>query len=354
MTASTIALQTDEPATMSGEQHSGDVSAPVGYWRVIGFHGTFTAWGLECVRQILLSAGYATHVTSLDHASSDLDDPSVKDRPSVEDGLIKVRVLFGHGPVVVRAGDVPLGTTVFLDAPARPFHELLSSGCDPVVAARVLTATLAPLAEILREDGTLLVLRTVEMDLVATQSAIASHMSGILARPPSSTPACPPIDVSAPVPVLVGQSLALLRQAIIPLANYVVSAARDPIVWPLACFYAGDYLSEQAAPFIEVVGKARIIYYGPYFYLPRGRWRADVQLIVSANMRDKKLAVDVYADGALARHEFKPSQGGLLQVSLQFSVEQADQRIEVRIELLEGTIEGHLGLIQVRLHPIES
>jgi hypothetical protein len=330
---------------MSGELHSDDVSAAVGYWRVIGFPGTFSAWGLECVRQILLSAGYATDVTSLDDAS-----PAVDDVPF--DGDMQVRLLFGHGPVVLQPGIVPLGTTVFLDAPARPFHELLSNGCDPVDAARMLTATLAPVGDILREDGTLLVIRTVEMDLVATQSAIVGHMSGILGHPPVPMPAWPPIDISAPVPILVGQSLALLRQSLIPLANHVVSAARDPIVWPLACFYAGDYLSEQASPFIEVVGKARIIYYGPYFYLPRGRWRADVQLIVSATMRDKKLAVDVYAEGALARHEFKPVQGGLLRVSLQFSVERADQRIEVRVELLEGTIEGHLGLNQVLLHPI--
>ena len=92
--------------------------------------------------------------------------------------------------------------------------------------------------------------------------------------------------------------------------------------------------------------------YGPYLYLPRGRWRADVQLIVSGNMHDKGLAVDVYADVMLARHAFKPAQGGLLQASLPFAVERSQQRIEVRVELLEGAIEGYLGLKQVVLYAI--
>jgi hypothetical protein len=109
----------------------------------------------------------------------------------------------------------------------------------------------------------------------------------------------------------------------------------------------------MASSFIEVVGRARILYYGPYFHFPPGRWRADVQFIVSGNMHDKKLAVDVYSGVGLARQEFKPAQGGLLQASLPFLVAAPQERIEVRVELLEGAIEGYLGLKQVLLHPIE-
>ncbi len=97
-----------------------------------------------------------------------------------------------------------------------------------------------------------------------------------------------------------------------------------------------------------------MLYYGPYFHLPLGRWRADVQIIVSGNLHDKKLAVDVFCGVVLARHQFTPAQGGLLQASLPFIVERAEDRIEVRVELLEGAIEGYLGLKQVFLQPIET
>jgi hypothetical protein len=324
---------------MSDERNAeGDVLTATGVLRVIGFPGSFTAWGLECVRQILESSGYTPLIMPLDQEPRDAEDA--------------VRVLFGHGPVVMQTGIVPSRTIVFLDTPAWPYHELLSNGCHAAEGARVLTATLAPLASVLREDGVLLIQRTSDMDPVAIQAEIISHISTLLALSPA--PACPPIDTSAPVPALVGQALALLRQTVTPLANFVIGSARGPIVLPLTCFYSGDFPNEVASSFIEVVGPARVFYYGPYFHLPRGRWRADVQLIVSGNMHDKRLAVDVVAGIELARHEFKPAQGGLLQASLPFVIERVEERLEVRTWLLEGAIEGYLGLKQVLLWPIES
>jgi hypothetical protein len=334
---------------MNDERNSGggEVQAASGILRVIGFPGSFAAWGLECLRQILQSSGYTTRLMPLD-----LPPPGPHD--TMADTDTAVCVLFGHGPVVVQTGIVPLRTIVFLDAPARSFRELLSNGADPVDAARMLTATLAPLASVLSEDGVLLVQRTVEMDPAATQAAIASHVSAVLTLPSALAAVCPPVGTSEPPPALLGQALTLLRQTVTPLENFVIRRARDPIVWPLACFYSGDYPNELASPFIEVAGRARILYYGPYFYLPCGRWRADVQIIVSGNMHDTKLAVNVYAGEQLARHEFKPAQGGLLQASLPFIVEQTRKQIEVHVLLQEGAIEGYLGLKQVLLHPIES
>jgi hypothetical protein len=330
---------------MSGERNSdgGEVRTAAVCLRVIGFPGSFTAWGLECVRQILESAGYSSQVTPSDQSPDDAGDTSVA-----------VRVLFGHGPVVTQSSTAPTRTIVCLDTPVRPFHELLASGRDAADAARVLTGTLASLGSILREDGVLLIRRTIEMDPVATQSAIARHISGILTLPGEPAPTCPPIDTSAAPPSLAGQALTLLRQTVIPLADFVTGRARDAIVWPLACFYSGDYPNELASSFIEVVGRARMLYYGPYFHLPLGRWRADVQIIVSGNLHDKKLAVDVFCGVVLARHQFTPAQGGLLQASLPFIVERTEDRIEVRVELLEGAIEGYLGLKQVFLHPVET
>jgi hypothetical protein len=328
---------------MSDEQNTGgaEVHGAAGFLRVTGFPGSFSAWGLECVRQILQAGGYASQVLPLDQA------------PQLADGATAdtVGVMFGCGPLVADTGGVPSRTIVFLDAPARAFHERLAEGCDPVDAARMLTATLAPLGSLLREDGVLLVHRTPEMDPAAVQSEIARHISSALRLPPELTPACPLIDVSAPPPALLGQALALLRQTVTPMTNFVTSGVRDPIVWPLASFYSGDYPNELASPFIEVVGPPRVLYYGPYFHLPRGNWRADIQVIASGNMHDKMLAVDVYASTELARHDFKPAQGGLLQASLLFAVDRPQDRIEVRVWLLEGAIEGYLGLKQVLLHP---
>src|ERR1700733_13952896 len=104
---------------MNHEQTAGegDVFAATGVVRVIGFPGTFAAWGLQCVRQILASGGYGAQVMPLDQGPREADDP-----PDA------VRVLFGHGPVVTPTGALPARTLVFLDNPAWPLHELLASG----------------------------------------------------------------------------------------------------------------------------------------------------------------------------------------------------------------------------------
>jgi hypothetical protein len=328
---------------MNGERNTdeGDVLAATGVLWVIGYPGSFTAWGLELIRQILETNGHVVRIMPLDGTP---DDPNTADA---------IRVLFGYGPAAAHTRIEPSQTIAFLDAPAWSLHELILSGCDPVEAARRLTATLAPLAAVLRRDGALLIRRTPNMDPVATQSAIANHISGLLDRPlPAVTP-CPPIDVPEPVPPLGGQARALLRQTVNPLENFVTDSTRDPIVWPLASFHAIDHPNEIAPPFIEVVGPARFLYFGPYFYLPQGRWRADVKIIVSGNMHDKKLAVDVFAGVELVRHEFNPAQGGLLQASLPFVVDRPEASIEVRTTLLEGAIEGFVGLKQVLIQPTE-
>jgi len=318
--------------------------------RVLGFPGAFVAWGVECVRQILASNGYAPQISPLDQVSPDSDDAAA-------DAAVAVHILLGHGPVMTPAGTMAsakLPTIVFLDTPAWPVHELLSSGQDPMDAVRMLTATLAPLAAVLREDGVLLLRRTREMDLSATQSAIASHLSATRPLPSGVLAACATIDTSSPPPQLVGQALSLTRQVLTPLTNLVTGAAHDTLVWPLACFYSGDYPGELASPLMEVVGPARVLYYGPYFHLPRGRWRAEVELFVSGTMRDKMLAIDVFAGEELARRQFRPADGGLLLVSLSFVVDRAEDRLEMRVWLLAGAIEGYLGLRHVSLHPVEG
>jgi hypothetical protein len=326
---------------MTDGQSDGDVTAATGFVRVIGFPGTFSDWGLACVRQILQAGGHTARVLPLDQEPRDPGDPAA------------VPVLFGHGPSVTGTGSAPARTLVFLDHPAWPLHELLARGCEPVEAARTLTATLAPLKAILREDGVLLVRRTPGMDLAATRSLIAAHIAGMPTLPLDPAADCLPIDTSGSVPPVAGQALTLLRQTLTPMADFVTGTTRGAIVWPLASFYSGDHPSELASSFLDVAGPSRVLYYGPYFHLPRGHWRADVQLIVSGNMHDKLLAVDVFSNVELARHEFKPAQGGLLQASLPFVVRRMEERIEVRVQLLEGAIEGHLGLKQVLLHPVD-
>jgi hypothetical protein len=316
--------------------------------RIVGYPIAFTAWGVALVRQILESAGYAVKVVQLGQMPP---DPEVV----ADDTAGTVRIMFGYGPVMTETDlipDRPRQTIVFLDTPANVMHELLAGGCDPMEAARFMTATLAPLASILREEKVLLLDRSSAEDLPAMQTAIAAYLSPVLPLPAEAAPVGAAIG-AGPVPSLVGQALSLTRQMLVPLANIVTGAPHATIVWPLACFYAGDHPNELAPPIVDVVGPARSLYYGPYFYLPRGGWRADIQMFLTRNLPDTTFGVDVAAGTDLVRRKFRPADDGLCELSVPFVIERTEDRIELRIWLLRSAMEGHIGLRQVLLHPVE-
>ena len=303
-------------------------------------------WGIGFVRQLLEEAGKRAVVMPVGQAPP----------PAESDETIQIT--FGYGPMVEGHETVASRrreTVVFLDSTANVMSELLSGGTDPVLAARTMTATLAPLGPILSEKQVLLVDRALAANLSAARGAIASLLSLALPLPTGSPPAAPP---PTPVPglPLEGQALSLHRQTLVPLSDLVTGVASRPIVWPLACFYSGNHLGELAPPVFDVIGNARVLYYGPYFHLPQGAWRADIQMVAGGNAPDTTFGVDVMAatQSVLARRKFRPPQDGLFELSIPFTVERVWERIEIRIWLLRSAMEGYIGLQHASLHAVEG
>jgi hypothetical protein len=48
----------------------------------------------------------------------------------------------------------------------------------------------------------------------------------------------------------------------------------ENITWPIETFLSGDRPDTPASLVADLTGGARILYYGPYFYLPSGSWKA--------------------------------------------------------------------------------
>ncbi len=296
--------------------------------RVIGLPGAFADWGLSWVREILAHAGLETQVVPLEDAAPGL------------------RIGFGHVPVPAPQGG---RSVIFLDTAAAAVGGLLLRRTEPVEVARDLTATLAPLAAALQTGGALLVQRSSSMDLAATRRAIAGHLLPGMPPPDCAMPCEAALDLHDPEPQLTGQALALTRQVLAPMLALATGAACGPIVLPLTCFYSGDQPGEQASPIMDTTGPARVLYYGPYFHLPPGRWRVDVQLFFPNDVPASMLAAEVLGSTKLARVEFRPTHGGLFQASMNLTVDRPEERIEFRLWLLSGTISGQLGLRQIVL-----
>lgn len=94
---------------------------------------------------------------------------------------------------------------------------------------------------------------------------------------------------------------------------------------------------------LELVGPARVLAFGPYLYLPRGRWAATYRFETWENQSSNALGFDVVADG-----EIKFSTQGLVDAAGQFGVECAFTvadplcPVEFRCFLVEGAIGGLL------------
>ena len=305
-----------------------DAAVPL---RVIGMPGAFADWGLSWVCQILQHAGRQPQVVPLAEAAPGW------------------RVGFGRVPDAAPADGRSI---VFLDTPAAVVGALLMGRTEPIEVVRDLTATLAPLAAVLRMPGALLVRRAPPFDLAAARQAIARHLLPALPPPDAAMPCEAGFDPAAPEPQLSGQALALTRQVLAPMLTLAAGGEREPIVWPLSCFYSGDQPGEQASPIMDTAGPARILYYGPYFHLPPGRWRVEIQMFFSNDVPASMLAAEILGSAKLARIEFRPAHGGLFQADMPLFIERPEERIEFRIWLLSGTISGQFGLRQVLLTPL--
>ncbi len=299
--------------------------------RVIGTPGAFAEWGLAWVCQILEQAGQRPEVVPLAEAAAGW------------------RIGFGPAaPAVAAEG----GRIVFLDTPAAAVAALLAARGDALEAVRELTGLLAPLPALLRAPGTLLIRRDPAMDVAATRAALARHLLPALPPPETPLPCEAAFDPAAPDPAFTGQTLALVRQVVAPMLAHAAGAGGEPIVWPLTCFYSGDRPGEQAAPIIDTTGPARILYYGPYFHLPPGRWQVAIQMFFSNDLPASVLAAEMRGRETLARIEFRPTHGGLFQAAMTLAVAHPEERIELRLWLLSGTISGQFGLRQVLLTPL--
>jgi hypothetical protein len=298
--------------------------------QVVGFPGLFAEWGLLWVHEILGHAGLAPQIVPLTEAGPGL------------------RIGFGHAPLLPSPCS---RTVVFLDTLPAAVGGLLMLRTEPAEVVRDLTATLAPLAVLLRDPSALLIEIEPGLDLAATRHAIAHHLLPGWPSPPQ-LPCEQAFDRTAPQPQLSGQALALTRQVLQPMLAHATGREQQPIVWPLSCFYSGDRPGEQAPAVMETAGYARVLYYGPYFQLPPGRWRVDVQLFFFNDVPASLLAAEMHGRTQLARVEFRPVHCGLFQASMPLEVDAAEGRLELRICLVNGTISGMVGLHQVVLVPL--
>jgi hypothetical protein len=108
--------------------------------------------------------------------------------------------------------------------------------------------------------------------------------------------------------------------------------------WPHEIFLAGD----GPCPFaIDIMGRARILFYGPYIALPDGVWQAHLMFDISERAMPYDYLVEFGTIGRFSRMTFRAEKPGLQCVNIQHVAKDA-LPMEVRFFLLRAAFVGDI------------
>jgi hypothetical protein len=109
----------------------------------------------------------------------------------------------------------------------------------------------------------------------------------------------------------------------------------------------GDKPNVVAPVAIDVTGRARIIFYGPYLHLPQGQWKARVLIGFSQDIGGMPFTIEAYSTELLGKARIFAAHGGIFEFEFEARVTTPHEPIEVRIMSEQGAIEGHMGLVSI-------
>jgi hypothetical protein len=123
----------------------------------------------------------------------------------------------------------------------------------------------------------------------------------------------------------------------------------ENLEWPPFALLRPDFPDRLTVGSIDLTGPARFIYYGPYFALPKGRWRAELTIEVAECLSDNQIAIDVVSGDVLAEFRTQLPPQGVYGCEIAFEIVKPSNPVEIRLQLVTGAIEGVLMLHGVRL-----
>ena len=153
-------------------------------------------------------------------------------------------------------------------------------------------------------------------------------------------------EVSARTAAHVDLSLRPIVDSLIP------GGARSTITWMYDVFYSGDHPGEPAPLLADVVGPARVIFYGPYFHLPDGDWLLRGTFGFSDEVSDLSFMFELLRPHhVISAGWIQPKRQGLFKVEIPISLSVAEHPLEVRLHNRTGAIEGRVGMAKVEFIP---
>lgn len=168
----------------------------------------------------------------------------------------------------------------------------------------------------------------------------------------------PPLPLRPPVPEMAeGDEVALMYEGSLGSFRPLL-VGQEPERFVVSRLLFNDAKQEAIHGTIDVTGRAQLLAFGPYIYLPAGRWRARLVLGFSHEVEGAQLLVDVAVDLARdikTQSAFTVATAGRQEVTLDFAHDQPMAPIEFRIFSQKAIFDGRmaLGFVEVTRHQRE-
>jgi len=150
-------------------------------------------------------------------------------------------------------------------------------------------------------------------------------------------------DPGAPLSVLLPTETAEILE---PLATLPLRSTTR-IEWSPHLFEADGQNRQTAAQVIDLTGPARTILWGPYLYLPVGRWELCLRVSVDDDGAKKPFVFEVVGDGASGEARLTVGKAGTFDLTFDALVNDPSRPIEIRVRLDRGAIFGSMTLDSV-------
>jgi hypothetical protein len=136
----------------------------------------------------------------------------------------------------------------------------------------------------------------------------------------------------------------IVNQVLQPIVQMAFQKESLPVKWPCAVLLSPDRPNGQAPIVADVTGAARNIYYGPYFHLPPGTYRARLVAGFSKSAVGSPFSIEVAASTLLAKARFRATEQGIFRGEFIVRHRSPQDPVEVRFRNDEGAITGQVGL----------
>lgn len=151
------------------------------------------------------------------------------------------------------------------------------------------------------------------------------------------------------------EDLATLTAALVdPLIAMARGDVRRPVVWPSEVFKFADRPDEAPPAVAEVGGPARVLYYGPYLYLPPGKYRVEAVIAFSEEIRNAPFVLEVHGAQWLAKARIEQRQSGEWRGFFVLTHTDPIPTLEIRLRLEQGVERGKLSLIELRFYVLDE